>query len=446
MSVEIAAVGGFGEVGRNMTAVRVDDEVVIFDMGLHMERYIKLTEEEIGELVKLNEPTLKRAEAVPQDSLIKDWRANVVAIVTSHAHLDHCGAIPYIAAKYDAPIICTPFTAAVLRTICADEKIRLQNKIIELKPGQTIPLSGKLKLEFVNATHSTVQTVIAALHSKEGIVVYANDYKLDEHPIVGKPPDYQRLKQLGQKGVVCLIQDCIYARDHKKTPSERVAREMLHDVLLDMETKGKGIIVTTFASHIARLKSIAEFGRMLKRRVVFMSRSIAKYTFAAKDSGVIDLSKEAEICKFSRQIRKKMLEIQSKGKSKYLLVVSGHQGEPKSVLNKMIDGIYPWKFDPDDHVIFSSAVIPAEINRRNRAEMEAKLLDRQVRLFKDIHVSGHSSREDMRDIIMMLKPKNLIPAHGDIDMMKAFNELGLEMGYVMHKTLHPITNGQRQVL
>lgn len=446
MSIEIAAVGGFGEVGRNMTAVRVGEEVVIFDMGLHMERYIKLTEEEIGETVKLDEAALKRADAVPQDSLIKDWRTNVVAIVVSHAHLDHIGAVPHIAAKYDAPVICTPFSAALLRTVYSDEHIPMENKIIELKPGSTIPLSGKLKLEFVNTTHSTVQTVIAALHSKEGIIIYANDYKLDNHPIVGKPPDYQRFKQLGQKGVIALIQDCIYAKDHKKTPSERVAREMLHDVLLDVETKGKGIIITTFASHIARLKTIAEFGRMLKRRVVFMSRSIAKYVYAAKDAKVIDLSKEAEIVKYSRHIRKKLSEIQAKGKEKYVLVVSGHQGEPKSVLSKMIDGVYPWKFDPDDHVIFSSTVIPADINRRNRADMEEKLKNHQVRMFKDIHVSGHSSREDMRDIIMMLKPKNVFPAHGDPDMMKAFNELAIEMGYVMHETLHPITNGQRQVI
>jgi len=116
--VEIAAVGGWGEIGRNMTAVRVEEEVVIFDMGLHMPNYIKLTDEEIGAFTKKAESSLKKADAIPQDSTIKDWRANVLAIVVTHAHLDHIGAVPYTAAKYDAPVICTPFSASVLRTIC----------------------------------------------------------------------------------------------------------------------------------------------------------------------------------------------------------------------------------------------------------------------------------------------------------------------------------------
>ncbi len=443
MSVEVAAVGGWGEVGRNMTAVRVEDEIVIFDMGLHMPNYIRLTDEEIGEYRHLTEASLKRAEAVPQDSTIKDWRANVVAIVITHAHLDHIGAAPYTAAKYDVPIICTPFSASILKTICRDEKIDLPNKIIELKPGQTINLSAKLKLEFCHITHSTPQTIIATLHTPHGIVMYGNDYKLDSHPTLGSPANFEHLKKLGEKGVLALIQDCLYAAEHRKTPSEQVAKDMLRDVLIDVDNKGKSLIVTTFASHTARLKSIAEFGRMLGRKVVFMGRSTAKYCYAAKDAGVIDLFKEAEILKYARQIRRKLKEIQAKGKDKYLIVVSGHQGEPKSALSKMIDGVYQWKFSQDDHVIFSCQVIPAEINRTQRAIMEEKLKKLGVRMFKDIHVSGHSSREDLRDMINMVKPKNILPTHGEQSMMNAFNSLAEEMGYTLNKNLHPLTNGQR---
>jgi ribonuclease J len=443
MSVEIAPVGGWGEVGRNMTAVKVDNEIVLFDMGLHLPNYIALTEEEIGEFRKLTEASLKRAEAIPQDGLVKDWRPNVLAIVLTHAHLDHMGAAPYMAAKYDAPIICTPFTAALLRTICRDEKIDLPNKIIALKPGQTMPLSKNIKLEFCHITHSTPQTIIATLHTSHGIIMYANDYKLDLHPTLGSPANYDHLRKLGDKGVLALIQDCLYAKEHRKTPSEQVAKEMLKEVLLDVDNKGKGIIVTTFASHIARLKSIAEFGRMLGRKVIFMGRSTAKYCYAAKDADVIDLFKQAEILKYSRQIRQKIKEIQQKGKDKYLLVVSGHQGEPQSALSKMIDGVYQWKFSPDDHVIFSSHVIPAEINIRQREIMDQKLKKLGVRLFQDIHVSGHSSREDLRDMLTMVRPQNVLPTHGEQTMMNAFNSLAIEMGYKLHKNLHPLTNGQR---
>jgi len=445
MSVEIAAVGGWGEVGRNMTAVKVDNEVILFDMGIHLPNYIRLTEEEVGEFATLTESALKKAEAIPQDGTIKDWRPNVIAIVLTHAHLDHMGAVPYMAQKYDAPIICTPFTAALLRTICHDEKIDLPNKIIALKPGQTMPLSKNLKLEFCHITHSVPQTIIATLHTPHGVIMYGNDYKLDSHPTLGSPVNYEHLKKLGEKGVLALIQDCLYAGEHKKTPSEQVAKQMLRDVLIDVDSKGKGIIVTTFASHIARLKSIAEFGRMLNRKVVFMGRSLAKYCYAAKDADIIDLFKQAEILKYARQIRRKLEEIKNK-KDKYLLVVSGHQGEPKSALSKMIDGIYQWNFSSDDHVIFSSQIIPAEINQRQRAIMEEKLKKMGVRMFKDIHVSGHSSREDLREMIQMVKPKNILPTHGEPTMTNEFNSLATEMGYKLHKNLHPLTNAQRIVL
>lgn len=442
--IEIIAVGGWGEVGRNMTAVRVGDEAVIFDMGLHMPNYIKLTEE-AEDIIKLDEPTLKRADAVPLDQSIRDLRLKVRAIVISHAHLDHIGAAPYTAQKYNAPIICTPFSAEVLKQLLRDQKIDLPNKIIPLKPGDSIPISSDLKIEFVRTTHSTVHTIIAALHTPRGAVIYGNDYKLDNHPLIGKPPDYERFTQLGKKGVLCLIQDCIYAGDYRKTPSEEVAKNMLRDVLLEVGSKGKGIIVTTFASHIARLKTIADFGRILKRKVIFCGRSIAKYSYAAKDAKIIDLEKNAEIMNYSRQTKRKLAEIQRKGKQKYLLVVTGHQGEPKSTLSKMLNGTYPWNFE-GDHVIFSASVIPADINRANREVMDKALTQAGARLFKDLHVSGHSSREDMREIINMLKPKHLFPTHGDPSMMNSFNTLAAEMNYTMNETLHPLTNGQRQLL
>lgn len=446
MNIEIAAVGGWGEVGRNMTAVKVGEDVVLFDMGLHMPNYIKLTDEEIGEVISLTESSLKKAEAVPQDSQIKDWKANVRAIVVTHAHLDHIGAVPYLAGKYDAPVICTPFSAAVLKAILRDEKIELDNQIIELKPGQSIPLTNQIKLEFIHITHSTPQTIIAALHTSQGIILYGNDYKMDSDPTLGKPVNTELLKKIGEKGVLALIQDCLYAGEQRKTPSEGVVKKMLRDVLIDVDSKGKAIIITTFASHIARLKTIAEFGKSLNRKVVFMGRSIAKYSYAAKDAQVANLFAVAEILKYARQIRKKIKEIQEKGKDKYLLVVSGHQGEPKSTLSKMIDGVYTWNFSPDDHVIFSSHIIPADINKRQRAIMEEKLNKLGVRMFKDIHASGHSSREDLRDMITFTKPKHIFPLHGEPQMMEAFKSLAQEAGYTPGKDVHFMVNGDRKTI
>ncbi len=441
MGVEVCAVGGYGEVGRNMTAVKVDDQVVIFDMGLHMPNYIKVSEEDVGEFVKLNETTLKKAEAVPQDSSIKDWRSQVVAIVVSHAHLDHLGATPYLASKYDAPIICSPFTAEVLKAMCKDEHIGLPNKIVALYPNARMPIGNDLVLEFCNITHSTPQTVIAVLHTKYGAIMYANDYKLDDHPILGKKPNDEHFKKLGEKGILLLMQDCIYAGAARRTPSELVAKDLLDDVLMRIDNKGKAIIVTTFSSHIARLKEIAEFGQKLGRKVIFMGRSISKYCFAAEAAGVTTF-KGIEILKYRRQIEKKLREIQSRGKEKFLLVMSGHQGEPKSALSRIVRGELSFRFDEGDHVIFSCTVIPAEINRKNRAEMDEQLRKLGVRLFTDIHVSGHSSREDIREFLMWTKPKHVIPAHGEPGMMDSFVSLVKELHY-HDKYVHAIVSGQR---
>ena len=127
--IEICAVGGYNEVGKNMTAVRVDDEVVIIDMGLHLDNYIKCTEEEEDDIVEISAHELAKAGAIPNDSVIKDWKDKVKAIVPTHAHLDHVGALIFLSNKYNAPILCTPFTTEVIRAISKDEKIKLKNEI-----------------------------------------------------------------------------------------------------------------------------------------------------------------------------------------------------------------------------------------------------------------------------------------------------------------------------
>ena len=268
MPIQICTIGGYDDVGRNATAVNVDGEVVIFDMGLHLEQYIKLTEDE--DVINVSNTQLMRSGAVPNISFIKNWDKNVKAIIPTHAHLDHIGAIPFLAGNYPVPIICTPFTAAVIQSIVKDEKIDFRNKINPMPAGSKMQITKNLTLEFVNVTHSTPQTVIAALHTPYGIVMYANDFKFDSSPTLGKKPDYDKLKQLGQKGVICLIVESTYAQEAIRMPSESIAQDMLRDVLLNVDSKGKAVIVTTFSSHIARLKSIIDCGKKMKRKVVFL--------------------------------------------------------------------------------------------------------------------------------------------------------------------------------
>ena len=443
MAVEIFTIGGYNEVGKNMTAVKVDDEVVIIDMGLHLPNYIKLTDDEREGMHLVSAESLKQAKAIPNDDIIESLKKKVKAIIPSHAHLDHIGAIPYLSNKYKADIIATPYTAAVLKAILKDERIKIRNHVKVISPNSVLNISKNIKVEFVNITHSTPQAVMIALHTKYGIVLYANDFKFDNNPVLGKKPNYEALERFGKQGVIALIVDALYAHSASKTPSESVARELLRDVMLNVNSKGKAVIVTTFSSHLARLKSIVEFGKQMHRKIVFLGRSLNKYIKAGEAVKIIDFSKDAEIVGFGKQIKHKLKKIQQKGPEKYLLVVTGHQGEPKSTLSRMITGALPFKFKSEDHVIFSSSIIPTPINQEARAEMEKKLKHLGVRIFTDIHVSGHAAREDLRDFVNMTKPKNIIPAHAEEKGVSAMIELCEEMGYKKGKNLYPARNGER---
>jgi len=440
--IEICAVGGYSEIGKNMTAIKVDDEVVILDMGLHLDPYIKYTEEE-DIMGNINPEELLKVGAIPDDKVISDWKSKVKAIIPTHAHLDHIGAISFISNNYSAPIICTPFTAEVINILARDEKIKLKNKIKILNTNSTLKLTNNLTLEFVNVTHSIPQTVMVALHTKYGILIYANDFKFDNHPIIGKRPNYERLQELGRKGVTLLICDCTKAKEPIKTPSEIVAKEMLRDVMLGVNSKNKTVIITTFSSHIARLKSIIEFGRKMNRKIIFLGRSLGKYAEAAENAGLVNFSKEVEIVKYGSKIKSKIRQLQNKNLGKYLFVVTGHQGEQKATLSKIARKEIPLKLNHEDHVIFSCTVIPSEINIENRRKLEQELGQLGVRIFKDIHVSGHAAREDLRDLINFTKPKHIIPAHGEEDMKQALAGLAKEKGYELKKNLHIIHNGNK---
>ncbi len=444
MPIEIFAIGGYEEVGKNMTAVKVDDEVIILDLGINLEPYIKYTEDE--DIKKISPQQLIKVNALPDVNKLRDWKDKVKAIVTTHAHLDHCGGIPYLSNSFKAPIICSPYTAAVLKAIITDEKISMKNRILVLNPNSTYQVTNNLIVEFIHITHSTPQTVVAAIHTKYGVILYAVDFKLDKSPVLGKEANIDRLKEIGKQGnVLLLIMESTYAQYAVKTPSEAVAKQMLHDVLLGSHSEGKAVIVTTFSSHLARIKSIIELGKQLNRKIVFLGRSMSKYAMAGESIQLVNFSKEAEFVKFSSKVKKRIKQIMKEGKEKYLLIVTGHQGEPRSILPRMVSGQLGFNFDREDHIIFSCRVIPSETNIANREKLEEQLRKLKVRIFKDIHVSGHAAREDLRDMINYLQPKNILPAHGEMPMREALADLAYEMGYSKDK-VHMILNEEKIVL
>ncbi|MAG60972.1 ribonuclease J [archaeon] len=447
MPIEICTIGGFSECGRNCTAIRVDDEVVILDLGLEMESYIRHTQQDRDNVVKLDAEDLIKVNAVPNLHLISDWMPMVKAIIPSHGHLDHIGAIPFLAVKFPhIPIISTPYTIEVISSILKEERLQLSNELIVKKAGQKYKVSDKITVEFVHVTHSIPHTAMLVVETPYGRVVYANDYKLDMTPTLGKKPDLKRIKELGNEGVDLLICESLYAGEHRKTPSEAVAKQMLKDILNRECSDGHGLVVTTFASQIARIKSIIELGGKLNRKIVFFGRSLRKYLLAAQRIGLLEIPKSIPLLSRRQELDKMMRQINREGQEKYLIVCTGHQGEQRAVLSRIARGELALKLNSKTMCVFSCSVIPVELNIQNREKLERTLRSSGVRIFRDVHASGHASREDHRELIQMLKPTHIVPSHAGFGLAHHLRDLAVEMGYVDQKTVHMMEDGKRLVL
>lgn len=443
--MNIYGIGGFNEVGKNMTAVEVGEDVFLFDCGLYLPPIVELVETEKNGAY--TEKKLRAIHAVPSDHILDklDLRRKVRAIIPSHAHLDHIGALPYLADRYRAEIIGTPFTIEVLKTLMDTDEKKIKNRLVSVQPNSSYMIQGKnkkFKVEFINITHSTLQTSMLALHTNEGIVLYANDFKFDNSPIIGQKPNYERLREISKQGVKALIVDSLYSGDERKTASEKVARTLLEDVLLTTDNKGKGLFVTTFSSHIARLKSIVDFGKQLNRKIIFLGRSLNKYVTSAKKLNLCPFSKDIQIATFRNHLEKVLKKI-DRERENYLIVGTGHQGEPGSILDRISKNKLPFKFRQKDHLVFSSSIIPTPVNIENRKRMDEKFKRMGVRVFNNVHVSGHAGREDLRDFINMISPEHIIPAHGSHDKIAPMVELGKEMGYKPGKNIHLINDTDR---
>jgi ribonuclease J len=443
--IKIHTIGGYNEVGKNMTALDTGDDVLLFDCGLYLPAVVGVQEKE-----KIpTEKGMRSLGALPDDLYLdkNGLRNKVRGILVSHAHLDHVGAVQYLAPRYKAPVLGTPFTTEVLKSLMADNKLGIRNKIVPVQPNGSYTIKGKkdYKVEFINVTHSTIQSTMIAVHTKEGVILYANDFKFDNSPILGDKPNYKRLKELSKIGIKALVADCLYAPEDRKTPSEKIARGLLEDVLFTTDNHNNGIVITTFSSHIARLKSITDFGRKLNRQVIFLGRSLSKYVSAAIKIGKAPFANQVQIATYRNQLEK-ILKRVNKNKKKYMIVCTGHQGEPGAILDRMSRNKLPYKLSADDHIIFSSKTIPTPVNEANRMDLEKKLKKFHVRIFDNVHVSGHGGREDIRDLLKLTNPETFIPSHGDLPKLQAGLNLAMEMGYKKNSNVHILSNGKNLTL
>ena len=431
MGIEIIPIGGYNKVEGNSTAIKVDDEVVILDMGLTMDNFVNYqnTRELIQEErpSRLNYAELLRVDAVPDFYHIKDLHENVKAVIPSHAHLDHVGAVPFGMKFFKkVPVIGTPYTMEFLKRDLLDKKYnktfdRYDNHLITVNLNSTIKISDKITIEFIHVTHSIPDSAIVTIHTPYGSVMYAVDYKLDEYPQIGNPPNYKRHEKIGKEGVKCLILESLYADYDIETPSEEDVKKDLHKTLSKIDTDSKTIFLSTFSSHIARIKTLIETGLMMNREVYLVGRSLATYTSVASKLNLMNF-KNCKIIHRSNEIND-LLEEASYNRGNHFIIGTGHQGEPHSVLSRIADNKFSSSFMPDDIMIFSSSVIPTEQNQKSFAALEKKLKHYKLNIIKDIHASGHAGLKDHEKMLKMLNPEFLIPAHAGIDKTQHLKNL-----------------------
>ncbi|MCA9496310.1 MAG: RNase J family beta-CASP ribonuclease [Nanoarchaeota archaeon] len=437
--IKMYAMGGVDEAGRNMMAFEIGDDIIICDMGLQLSNLVLYNDE----VDKMGVDDMIEKNIVADPKILKDKKDRVKAIIVSHAHLDHVGAVQYLASLFpQAPIYGTPFTIEVLKVLMKSSRnvmTPLKNKFIKVNVNSSFTLDSGLEIEFINVTHSIPQAAIIAIHTPEGVVMYANDFKFDNRPALGQRTNYERLREIDKEGVKLLVVDSVRSNLKRKTLSEIVVKEMLRDVFIETDiVNTQGVIITTFASHITRLKSIMELTAELNRKLVFIGRSISKYAKAAKNAGIIDFKeKGVEIAETPAEVNK-WLDVVNKNKRDYIVVCTGHQGEENAVLSRIAEGRTPFELKEDDKIIFSSEVIPTQVNIEARQILDAKLETYRCKIFKDIHVSGHASREDHRDLLGMVHPEHIVPVHGQVRLKEGMIELAEELGYEEGKTLHVV--------
>ncbi|CCQ36893.1 ribonuclease J [Natronomonas moolapensis 8.8.11] len=439
MEVEIATIGGYEEVGRQMTAVRAGDNVVIFDMGLNLSKVLIHDNVETERMHSLD---LIDMGAIPDDRVMSDIEGDVQAIVPTHGHLDHIGAISKLAHRYDAPIVATPFTIELVKQeIQSEEKFGVQNDLIKMDPGESMDIGEDCELELVNVTHSIIDAINPVLHTPEGAVVYGLDKRMDHSPVIGDPIDMERFREIGREGVLCYIEDCTNAGKKGKTPSESVAREQLKDVMYSLEDYDGGIVATTFSSHIARVKSLVEFADDIGRQPVLLGRSMEKYSGTAERLDFIDFPNDLGMYGHRKSVDRTFKRIMNEGKENYLPVVTGHQGEPRAMLTRMARGETPYELDDGDKVIFSARVIPEPTNEGQRYQAETLLGMQGARIYDDIHVSGHLQTEGHYQMLDALQPENIVPAHQDMKGFSPYVDLARGQGYNVGDDLHITQNG-----
>lgn len=433
--MEIEAVGGYDGVGRNMTMVKVDGANLALDCGVKLDSYLLYYGNTDAEFEKIPTEDLLRIGAIPNVPNVP-----IDAFLISHGHLDHIGALQRFIGSHPAQIFATSYASGLIRNRLTRDYLP---RVSEVPYGQDIRITQDLSAEFVEVTHSIPQASIIDIQSSEGDIVYACDFKFDDYSRIAKT-NYKRLKSIAKQGVKALVVESLSVGTPGKSESEKIARAKISDTMGFASENGGLIVATTFSTHLERLQELVKTADKLGRKIIIAGNSYVPNCKLGEQMKLLDLPDGTKVS--GKKLDNVFSKINNKNRSEYFVIATGHQGEPGSVLSRMVDGKFNFSLERDDSVIFSSRVIPTDVNVANRNQMIDKLVNLGVRVYDNAHVSGHAFSEEHRKLIRMLNPENIIPAHGSIKMVGDYFELAEEEGYRANTDIHLMRDGDSILL
>ena len=402
-SIRILPLGGLGEIGKNMTVVERDGRIVIVDVGLMFP-----TAEMLGiDLV------------LPDFTYLRERADDIEAIVLTHGHEDHVGALPFFLREVGMPeaIYGGPLTIGLVRSKLEEHKLR-EAPLEVIEEGERIP-AGPFEIEMIHMAHSIPDSRAVALHSDAGAVLITGDYKFDQTPVDGVPADVSRLAELGRDGVLCLCGDSTNADRPGVSPSESAVGPALLEAFGRCDGR---IIVTCFASNVHRVQQVIDTASQLDRRVALVGRSMRKNFNIAKNLGIAAAPEGMLISP---------KEIEDFPDHKVIAISTGSQGEPLSALRRMAFHDHrDIELHSGDTVIFSATPIPGNERSVNETIDRIYQIGAEVVTAADapIHASGHGWQEELKLMLNLTKPQNVFPFHGDHRRLRLHSELAEAVG------------------
>ncbi len=402
LPVKLSIIGGLGEIGLNMMALEFDETIILIDAGLMFPE-----EDMFGvDLV------------IPDFTYVRENSSKVKALIVTHGHEDHIGAIPFLIQEFPIPIYGTTFTLALIKEKLLEHDILARTKLYEIKPKEVITI-GPFQIEPFIVCHSIPDGVGLIISTPQGIIVHSGDFKIDHTPIDGKPFDINRLSHYSEKGVLLLLSDSTNAEREGYTISEKEVGRTLSDIF--QNTKGR-IIIAIFASNISRIQQVINISKIFGRKVLLHGKSIQTNVRIAEELGYLHIDEKDKIS---------LKDLPFLPDNKVVVITTGTQGEPMSALTRIAYDDHKWiKLKKGDTVIFSSKFIPG--NERTIQRIINNLYRRGAEVIyesvKEIHVSGHAHREELKWLIGIVRPKFFLPIHGEYRHLVQHCKLAQEMG------------------